>query len=265
MSDDQKRDPFKPPRPAISGIPADGAKEPKPAAAAPASAAANPAAVVKPAAPVKTVPAQPKPPAPLPLVERLKTQMMPAIMGLIALLIFAVMAVVWKSRQSEADDSERPAPAVATAPAADVPAPPAAPSDEPVAPGVVAKTEELAEPWAAKSFVYRNASTGEFTPAMIVHLPRGGYWGFSLIEPYGRCRLEYLTNLQKIHKLYEYPADHPLVADPCSHTLFDLLRYGGPMDGEVRGDIVHGSALRPPVAIEIQERGKELIAVKMEE
>ncbi len=199
------------------------------------------------------------------LAQKLNQQMMPILMGLIALTIFVVMAVVWKSKQSAADDTPPPVAEVPAAASDARPAPVSAPTDEPTAPGVIAKAEELSTPWAAKNFIYRNEATGELTPAMVVHLPRGGYWAFSLMEPYGRCRLEFVTDLQKLAKEYEYPADHPLVGDPCSHTLFDLLRYGGPMNGEVRGDIVHGSAMRPPIAIEIQTRGKDELAVKMEE
>jgi hypothetical protein len=253
MSDQKKHDPFKPQQPAIPGVPEESANEEKRAVPAP-----PPAASLRPSAASKS-PALPS------LPEKLKSQMIPIIMGVIALAIFAVMAMIWRSRQSAADDSEPAAAAPAATPAADVPRPAAASSDEPVAPGVIATADELAAPWAAKNFIFRTEATGESTPAMVVHLPRGGYWGFSLIEPYGQCRLEYVTNLQKLAKAYEYPADHPMVGDPCSHTLFDLLRYGGPMNAEVRGAIVHGSALRPPVAIEIQQHGREVLAVKMEE
>lgn len=135
---------------------------------------------------------------------------------------------------------------------------------EPIAPGVVATAEELSQPWAGKQFIFHNALTGADVPAMVVHLPRGGYWGFSLIEPYGTCRLEYVTDLQKVATVYGYRADHPLIADPCNKSLFDLLRYGGPMDASVRGDIVSGTSVRPPVAIEIQQRGNSILATAIE-
>ena len=99
---------------------------------------------------------------------------------------------------------------------------------------------------------------------MVVHLPRGGYWGFSLIEPYGTCRLEYVTDLQKLATVYGYRADHPLIADPCNKSLFDLLRYGGPIDASVRGDIVSGTSVRPPIAVEIQQRGNAILATEIE-
>ena len=259
MPDDHKRDPFKPPQPAIPGVPADQVDTLALPPTAANRAAAKPADHPRPG---RSASAK----GSATLAEKLGGEMMPILMGFIALAIFTVMAVVWKSKRSSSADDEvqTTTTAPAAAPADSTPAP-LEPANQPVAPGVIAKAGELSEPWAAKYFIYHNDATGRSTPAMVVHLPRGGYWGFSLIEPYGRCRLEYVTDLRKLAKDYQYPADHPLIADPCSHTLFDLLRYGGPMNGEVRGDIVYGSAMRPPIAIEIETRGKDVWALKMEE
>jgi hypothetical protein len=134
----------------------------------------------------------------------------------------------------------------------------------PVAPGVIATEDELAKPWASKNFIYRDPLTNTDVPALVVHLPRGGYWGFSMTEPFGTCDLEYVTNLERLQTVYGFRADHPMVADPCNHEVFDLLQYGGPPSAEVRGAPVHGTGVRPPLAIEIEQQGKNVLAVKME-
>jgi hypothetical protein len=102
-------------------------------------------------------------------------------------------------------------------------------------------------------------------PALVVHLPRGGYWGFSLREPFGGCRLEYVTDLKRLESTYNFKGDHPMVGDPCDYSVFDLLKYGPTSDNAiVRGAVVHGTALRPPIAIEIKVEGHKIIAARHE-
>ncbi|HEY6466205.1 MAG TPA: serine/threonine-protein kinase [Candidatus Acidoferrales bacterium] len=179
------------------------------------------------------------------------------------LVLLVIGSSLWKSRASKADEN-------VAAPAAADPAPVARPAvtsraNEPIAPGVIATADELSQPWASKEFIYRNELTLQPVPAMVVHLPRGGYWAFSMIAPYGSCHLQFVTDLQKLASDYDYRANHPMVVDPCNKTVFDLLRYGGPMDAEVRGDIVRGASVRPPIAIEVEEHGNSILAVKMEQ
>ena len=100
---------------------------------------------------------------------------------------------------------------------------------------------------------------------MIVHLPDGSYWAFSLREPFGTCELDYVTDLEKLRSDYNVRASHPMVVNSCNRTIYDLLRYGGSSDGGlVRGDGVEGAGIRPPIAIEVRVEGKHLIAVRME-
>jgi len=100
---------------------------------------------------------------------------------------------------------------------------------------------------------------------MIVHLPDGSYWAFSLREPFGTCDLDYVNDLEKLRTDYNFRASHPMVVDTCNRTVYDLLRYGGSSDGGlVRGDVVEGSGIRPPIAIEVRVEGKQLIAVRTE-
>lgn len=134
----------------------------------------------------------------------------------------------------------------------------------PLGPGAIGTTEELKQAWSAKRFLFPDSVTGQTEPAMVVRLPRGQYWGFSLQAPFGTCELEYVTNLDMLRQDYQFNADHPMVVNPCDHTIYDLLRYGSSSAGLVRGDIVQGSGIRPPVAIEIRERGTDVIAVRME-
>lgn len=136
----------------------------------------------------------------------------------------------------------------------------------PLAPGIVATTKELAKPWSSKRFLFRSPLSADPVPGMVVHLPSGQYWGFSLVEPFGTCKLEYVTDLHVLRTEYAYRADHPMVGDPCTHAVYDLLQYGeGATDGGlVRGAIVHGAGVRPPMAIEIKVKGKQVRAVRTE-
>lgn len=134
----------------------------------------------------------------------------------------------------------------------------------PLGPGDIATTDELEKPWSSKLFTFHNLLTDAKIPALLVRLPGDAFWGFSLIEPYGDCRLQYVTDLNQLKEEYQVTADHPLVVDPCSKAVFDLMRYGNGPTGLVRGDVIQGSALRPPVAIEIRVEGKRIIAGRIE-
>jgi hypothetical protein len=93
-----------------------------------------------------------------------------------------------------------------------------------------------------------------------------GYWAFSLNAPYGNCRLEYLADVQKLRSDYGFSAArHPMVGNPCSRTVFDPLKMSD-LAGNVfvRGGIVQGSDLRPPLGIEIKVQSKNILAVRME-
>jgi hypothetical protein len=130
----------------------------------------------------------------------------------------------------------------------------------------VATTEELAKTWSSKRFLFRDPVTSEAVPAMVVRLPRGEYWGISLREPFGTCELEYVTDLQRLQTEYRFRADHPMVINPCNRSVYDLLRYGGGSGNDelVRGVIVQGTGIRPPMAIEIRTENTKVLAVRME-
>ncbi len=140
------------------------------------------------------------------------------------------------------------------------------------APGI-ARVQEMAKPWSAKAFFIRKQISGENTPALLIRLPVGsasqasGYWAFSANSPFGNCRLEYVTDLAKLKSDYGFrAAKHPMVGNPCSRTLFDPLKMTTlpGIDAFVRGGIVQGSDLRPPLGIEIRVRGKDILAIRTE-
>jgi hypothetical protein len=250
-----KLDPFKPNTPAIPGVPAEDPSRKKTAPPSP-----------RPAAPVAAVqrPESSAPRSNSPADDD-KSRMIAIAACLGACLIVAGFLIVSKLMSpAKPVGTAEPTEPVATTADAELSAASELTVTGPVAPGVIATTEELAKPWSSKKFSFRDPLTGTLTPALVVRLPNGSYWGFSTTEPYGTCKLELLTDLAKLRSEYEFTADHPMVVDPCQHAVFDLLQYGGASNAEVRGALVHGMGVRPPLAIEIQQHGKEISALRME-
>jgi hypothetical protein len=87
-----------------------------------------------------------------------------------------------------------------------------------------------------------------------------------MTSAYGNCRLEYVTDLDKLKNDYGFRgAKHPMVGNPCSRTLFDPTRRATlPGDILVRGYIAQDSDLRPPLGIDVKITGKDILAVNME-
>jgi hypothetical protein len=231
-----KHDLFKPAQPHIPGLSA------KPKSAEPAQA--QPETVFN--------PARQSGPRALPVAW---------IAGGSAVVVLGLAVALWSARPS------KPASA-SSAPAIDLPATaplPAAPVARlPIAPGPVATMDELSKPWSAKKFIFENPTTRESATAMVVHLPGGAYWAISMEEPFGKCQLEYVSDLQKLRSEFDYAGDHPMVTDPCNRSVFDLARYGTGPNGLVRGEVVQGPAIRPPLAIEIRIEGHRIIATRSE-
>lgn len=162
----------------------------------------------------------------------------------------------------------------AAAPLSDVEVPeqtvPAPAPPNPVAPipddrNEAATVDELSKPWAAKKFVFVKPFTRENIDAMVIRLPGGGLWAFSLQAPYGRCELEFITDLAALASMYRFNASHPMVVNPCDSTVYDPLKVG-PLGGETwaRGEIVKGNSLRPPISIDVQVRGRSIVADSIE-
>lgn len=196
----------------------------------------------------------------------------------LAIVILACLALAgvagWKLLRKPQTPAASPEPSVpeATAPAASSPAAPSSGSvkENPDGSVDVASVEDLAKPWSAQRFHFRNRLTGASVPAMVVRLPAGApgdsasYWAFSLQAPFGRCELDYATDLAKLSSEYGYQANHPMVVDACKGTVYDPLTLGNVGGAWVRGEIVQGPGIRPPLSIEVRvERGR-VIAARME-
>ena len=198
----------------------------------------------------------------------------PAVRLVGALLVLVVIVLIgarWALRPKHAELPVAEAP-----PQIEVPPPapdpnaalPHATATDPGIAGVL----EMSQPWSFKKFFMRNGLTGENVPAMLVRLPAtsasqpGGYWAFSLNAPYGNCQLEYVTDLNKLKSDYDYrAAKHPMVGNPCSRTVYDPVKLTNlPGNVWVRGAIVQGSDLRPPIGIELKVQGKSILAIRME-
>ena len=190
---------------------------------------------------------------------------------LLAVLVVGFAASRWllRSKHSEAPAAapaaqiEVPAPAVASTPAV-----PRATSANPE----IATVAEMGKPWSSKDFFFVNPLTGVAAAALLIRLPTGspaqptGYWAFAMNAPFGNCQLEYLQDLGKLKDEYDFrDSKHPMVGNPCTRTVFDPLKMSSiPGDIWVRGGIAQGSDLRPPLGIQVQIRGKNILAVRME-
>jgi hypothetical protein len=241
MPVDQKIDPFKPVQPTIPGVepPSEKAKE---------------------------APAVAQTAYPAPLSTAARGRLSGVAIAVVVLSSIVCAGTLYVRRMSRAAASA-PSPAdEATTRQAQVEKPAAKTvAAVPVGPGPVATTDELSKAWSSKRFMFPDSVTSQLQPALVVRLPGGAFWGFSLREPFGTCELALVTDLKRLRTEYNFAADHPMVGNTCNQTVYDLLQYGaGAGGGLVRGDLVHGSGIRPPVAIEIRVNGKELVAVRAE-
>jgi hypothetical protein len=132
-------------------------------------------------------------------------------------------------------------------------------------PTVAATVAELSKPWSAKKFTYSDPVTHEKTDAMVIRLPGGELWAFSLKGPLGNCELELVTDVASLASKYGFRASHPMVVNPCDRTVYDPMKVGE-LGGNTfaRGEIVRGSALRPPISIDVKVSGNSIVADRIE-
>jgi len=129
--------------------------------------------------------------------------------------------------------------------------------------------DELSKPWAYKRFGFVDPKTHETVPAMVIHIPSSGghelLWAFSMNTPFSQCELQYVTDVAALSQRYAYPVAHPMLVSDCDGTLYDPLKMATLPDGSwVRGEIVRGGGIRPPIAIQVHIRGRVLVADRIE-
>ncbi|PYU32171.1 MAG: hypothetical protein DMG31_10975 [Acidobacteria bacterium] len=106
-------------------------------------------------------------------------------------------------------------------------------------------------------------------PNAVANLPsppaEPSFWAFSLTTPFSRCQLQYVTDLSALSRRFVYSADHPMVVSDCDGILYDPLKIDTLPDGSwVRGEIVRGGGIRPPIAIQIEVQGRDIVADRTE-
>jgi hypothetical protein len=202
---------------------------------------------------------------------RHRNPLLPLILGMVGLGLILLLVLRFVSHPAKSEPAH-----VEPPPQIEVPSPPADPNSllphADAAKPAVADLTTLAKPWSSVDFFIRNALSGENVPATVIRLPGGsgtspsGYWAFSRKAAFGDCQLEYITDLDKLLKDYEFRhATHPLVGNPCSRTLYDPLKTVSlPGNVWIRGAIVQGSDVRPPLGVEIKFQGKQILAVRTE-
>lgn len=201
-----------------------------------------------------------------------RNPMLPLIIGLVVAGVVLLLAIRWFSRSKPTEQAQGE-----QAPQIEVPPPPPDPNaalpHATEANPVISTISDLAKPWASQDFFIRNRLTGENIPATIVRLPNSspaapsGYWAFSRKAPFGSCELEYITDMNKLRNEYDFQhPTHPLVGNPCTHTLYDPLKTTSVLPDNIwiRGAIVQGSDIRPPLGVEIEIHGKEILAIRSE-
>jgi hypothetical protein len=197
--------------------------------------------------------------------------LLPLIIGIVVFGIVLLFVVRWFAHSRPVQQAKP----VEAAPQIEVPSAP--PDPKALLPHadrfnpVIANVSELSKPWSSIDFFIRN-DDGQNIPATIVRLPTGspaaasGYWAFSRTAPYGPCDLEYIRDLDALRTGYDFrSASHPLVGNPCSHTLYDPLKmFSLPGNTWIRGAIVQGSDIRPPLGVEVEVRGAKILAIRTE-
>lgn len=213
----------------------------------------------------KMTPEMPRIPGALQTPPRAPLQLKPLITVILAALLCASGFALWLSHRRHANLN-------ASAPSG---APISAVSDAPSAtkadtePSTIGTLYELAQPWSSKTFIFIDPKTQQGVPAMVIHLPRPpaepSFWAFALSNPLSHCQLQYVTDLSALSLRFAYPAAHPMVVSDCDGILYDPLKMATLPNGSwVRGEMVRGVGIRPPIAIQVEVRGRDVIAKRME-
>ena len=191
----------------------------------------------------------------------------PLIAVALSLALCATVFSIWLWRH-HVEKQETAAPAQVT-PEPAIQSPPPIDKSANTDSDAIATLDELAKPWANKKFGFVDPKTHETIPAMVIHVPSTGghdlFWAFSMNTPFSQCQLQYITDVAALAQRYAYPVAHPMLVSDCDGTLYDPLKMSTLPDGSwVRGEIVRGGGIRPPIAIEVHARGRVLVADRIE-
>ena len=193
------------------------------------------------------------------------------VAGLVVVVVVCLIGSRWLLRPKHAET-----PTAAAPPQIEIPPPAIDPTASmpraTAAAPEIATVAEMSKPWTSKSFFFVNHLTGESVPAILIRLSSGsasqvnGYWALETNVPFGNCKLEYITDLDRLINDYDFRSPkHPMVGNPCSRSVFDPLKMTEiPGNFWVRGSLVQGSDVRPPLGIELKIQGKSILAVRME-
>jgi hypothetical protein len=197
---------------------------------------------------------------------RARLRIKPLLAVILAALLCATVFGLWLSHRHRTDLK---ASAPAEAPTSSSPASNASSTKTDTDPNAVATLDELAKPWSSKKFNFVDPKSHNSVAGIVIHLPASGpgesFWAFSLNTPFSRCQLQYETDLSALSQRFAYPAGHPLVVSDCDGILYDPLKMATLPDGSwVRGDIVRGGGIRPPINIQVEVVGRDLVAKRIE-
>jgi hypothetical protein len=216
-----------------------------------------------PSAPKKPTPVMPRIPGVNDKPAGAQVHVKPLIVVIAGAVLCAAVFAVWLSYRRRADQELS---ASATAPEVLISDSTSTTKTE-MDPNVIAKVDELAKPWSSQKFDFVDPQSHDTAAAIAIRLPGAGasFWAFSLNAPFSRCQLQYVTDLSALSQRFAYPATHPMVVSECDGTIYDPLKMATLSDGSwARGDIVRGGGIRPPIAIQVQVHGNELVAARME-
>jgi len=213
----------------------------------------------------KMTPEMPRIPGVVQTPPRAPLQLKPLITVILAALLCASGFVLWLSHRRHANPH---ASATSDAPISDV-SDASSITKADTEPNTIGTLYELAQPWSSKTFLFIDPKTQQGVPAMAIHLPgppaEPSFWAFALSNPLSRCQLQYVTDLSALSLRFAYPAAHPMVVSDCDGIVYDPLKMATLPNGSwVRGEMVRGVGIRPPIAIQVEVRGRDVIAKRME-
>ncbi len=218
-----------------------------------------------PSAQRKMTPEMPRIPGIVQTPPRAPLQLKPLITVILAALLCASGFALWLSHRRHANlhaSATSGAPISGVSDASSI-------TKADTEPNTIGTLYELAQPWSSKTFLFIDPKTQQGVPAMVIHLPgppaEPSFWAFALSNPLSRCQLQYVTDLSALSLRFAYPAAHPMVVSDCDGIVYDPLKMATLPNGSwVRGEMVRGVGIRPPVAIQVEVRGRDVIAKRME-